>query len=1264
MTMKQATAQAGAAPEILSLGEALALAERQRLEGRLPEAEKLCRRILETQPDLAEAEHLFGLIAHQSGKLGEAIEHVRRATELAPQNAMFHANFGEMLRLVGQPRLAAEAARRALAIEPKMATALSNLGVALFEMRNYKEAAQAHRQAIAAKPDFAEAYSNLGNALHAVRRYDDAIAAYRRALELKPGFADAVANLGTTLMHSGNLEDGAATLRHAIALSPHHANAHSSLGLILLTRGDFAEGWDEYEWRLRSSERTGQRFPERPWRGESLAGRHIYVQAEQGIGDTLHFARYMPLLAARAGKVTLRVHQQIVTLLRENLPDITILGDRGDPARYDCDTALLCLPRLFKTRLETVPAAVPYLHAPAEAARRWQTRLAGMAGLKIGLVWAGNPDHTNDARRSVDVSALAPLLAVPGTSFASLQVGKRASDLKKLKRGRGSIDDLSPQLTDFAETAGAVVGLDLAITVDTSVAHLAGALGKPVWVLLPQVADWRWMREREDNPWYPTMRLFRQQPGQEWGEVITRAADQLAAVVQGDSGPLMPFKAEGERRAARAAAIIAAEAEHAAAPPLASVQAITPGQALLAAEQKRRNNFLGDADELARLALAAEPDNGEALHTLGLIAHQSGKLGEAIEHLRRAVALRPDVALYQANLGEMYRMAGRVDEAIAAGSRAIELDPNNAAAHSNLGIALFDQGKFEEALPHYRRALAVQPDFAQAHSNYGNALLKLRRFAEAEPCYRRAVELQPNFANGWNNLGTCLREMARLDEAEAIYRKALDLQPNNPDTLDNLALALKDLARYDEAAETMRRALVIDAARDQFHTHYAGILLDQDRIEAAAEAVGRALALKPDSHDAVNLMGRVAFERGDLESALSHYRRALVLKPDLADAYNNMGNALKETGRLEEARGAYVEALRLDPDMTGAYVNLADTKTFTPGDPHLAAMEALRAKADGSKTDRVQIGFGLAKAYADLKDHRRSFAHLREANALKRGMVAYDESAALGFFDRIEAVFTPALLRDKAGSGDPSPAPIFIIGMPRSGTTLVEQILASHPAVHGAGELKVLNDVVLMVHGPGGTIQYPEFVTALDASALRQIGSRYMSELRKLAPGGGRVTDKMPSNYYFAGLIHLALPNAKIVHCVRDPVDTCVSCFSKLFADPQAHTYDLAELGRYYKRYERLMTHWRRVLPEGRILDVRYEDVVGDLETQARRLIAYCDLKWDERCLAFHETERPVRTASATQVRRPIYNSAIGRWRVYKDELGPLLTALGVDATG
>ena len=1246
---------------LLPIGEALAYAERCRHEGRLTEAEAICRQVVEARPDLAEAAHLLGVVEHQRGRLGEAIEHVKRATRLAPGNALFHSNLGEMYRQAGRFKLAIEAGRRAVEIDPQTAVAWSNLGAALFETKDYEESARANRAAIAASPDFAQAHCNLGNALHGLKRFDEAIAAYRRAVALNPDYVDGWANLGTCLHHSGAYAEAMMILRRAIALDPNHANARSGLGILLLMQGDFAEGWEEYEWRLRSSERKGPRFPVRPWQGESLVGKHIYVQAEQGFGDTLQFARYIPLLARRAGKVSLRVHQELVGLMRQSLPGVDVFGDRGDPEPFDCDTALMSLPYFLKTRFETSPADVPYLTASADVVAKWAARLAPMQGLRVGIVWGGNPEHTNDKRRSLDAARLAPLFEVPGASFASLQFGPRAAELKALKGAARKVLDLSRELGDFAHTAGAVMGLDLVISIDSSAAHLVGALGKPVWLLTSHVADWRWRLEREDNAWYPNMRLFRQKAGEHWAPTIARVERALRAVVAGDRSQLTPFKSEGERRAAHAAAIIEIDAARAKRPEAAAPAPPTsPGHLLVMAEQKRRNGLLGDAAELSRRAVEADPGNAEAVHALGIVAHQSGKLAEAIEHLRRAVALAPDQALYHANLGEMCRLAGLTSEAIAEGRRAVELQPNYPGALSNLGIALFDESRFEEALVHLDRAVALQDAFTQAHSNRGNALQRLKRFADAEPAYRRAIELDPQFADAWNNLGTCLRELKRSDEAEAVYRKALALKPHDPDVLDNLALALKDLERLDEAAETYRRALAIEARSDKIYVHYGATLIDLGRTEDAGAAAQRALALNPGNADAVNLMGRVAFEREELPSALEHFRRALALKPDLADAYNNMGNALKELGSLEEARRAYLKAIEIDPNVAGVYVNLADSMTFAPGDPHLLAMEALAAKADGlSADDRVQLDFALGKAYADLGEHRRAFPLWLKGNAGKRARTVYNEASTFAVFDAIEAAFTPALIKAKAGRGDPSRAPIFVLGMPRSGTTLVEQILASHPLVSGGGELKLFNDAVVDVASAGGATLYPNFLPGIDAAALRRIGELYVAEIRRRAPEAAHVTDKMPANFFFLGLIHLALPNARILHTVRDPVDTCVSCFSKLFTAEQSFTYDLAELGRYHARYRRLMAHWRRVLPANAFLDVRYEEVVGDLEEQARRILSYCGLPWDDRCLAFHQTDRPVRTASATQVRKPIYRSAIGRWRVYEDFLAPLLTALG-----
>jgi tetratricopeptide (TPR) repeat protein len=1237
----------------ISLQDALALAEQYREAGRLQEAGDTCDRILAAQPNEPNATHLRGLVAHQSGKLGEAIQYLQRATALAPDVALYHANLGEMCRLAGLADQAIAEGRRALELNPDYPEALSNLGIALYERKSYEEAAACHRRAVELNPEFGQAHSNLGNALYGQKRFEEAAASYRRAIEIQPDFADAWANLGTALHHAGDFDEGVAALRYALALAPRHANAHSGLGILLLQRGEFGEGWEEYEWRLESSEVKGPRFPQRPWRGESLVGKRVYVQAEQGFGDTLQFARYLPLLAGRGATASFRVHQSLATLIRASLPGVEVFGDRGTPDAPDYECALLSLPHLFRTRLETIPADIPYLRPPHDMAARWATRLSGLGGFKIGIVWAGNPEHVNDRRRSLDLAMLAPLFAVPGTSFVSLQVGPRAADVSS----HPDVTDLSRDLADFSDTAAAIAGLDLVIAIDTSIAHLAGALGKPVWLLLPWVSDWRWMLGRKDSPWYPTMRLFRQRRGESWNEIVPRVVSELAAVLGGAPERLTPYRLAGEKAATRAQEIITVDARRAVSPPAKAVMA--PAQAHIVVEQYRRTGFLREAEDLSRQILATDPEDAEAIHALGIIAHQSGHLGEAIEHVQRAVALAPATALYHANLGEMCRLAGRNDEAISHGRQALALRPDYPEVLSNLGIAYYDRGDYEQSVGCYDRALAMAPDYAEAHSNRGNALRALKQYKEAEGAYRHALTLKPDFPGAWNNLGTTLRDLRRPAEAEQAYFKALASHPNDAETLDNLALALKDIDRLDEAAETLRRAIAIEQGNPQLYLHLGTVLADQGRLDEAGASAQTARALDPNDHDVVNLLGRLAFERGALEEAQAHFQRAISLKLDLADAHNNLGNVLKEIGQLPEAEACYVKALAIDPRMAGAYVNLADSRVFRPDDPHFAAMLSLENDADLSKTERMQLHFALGKACADLKEHQRSFEHLLRGNALKREMISYDESAVMALFDRIEEVFTAEMVGARAGSGDPSPVPIFVLGMPRSGTTLVEQIIASHPAVHGAGELKTFNEIAETVHGDDGkTIPYPDFVPMLDGRAAAQIGAHYVAAIRKLSPSTSHITDKMPSNFFFAGLIHLALPNAVIIHTIRDPIDTSVSCFSKLFTAEQNHTYDLAELGRYYLRYERLMEHWREVLPPGRMLDVGYEDVVADLEGNARRIIAHCGLGWDERCLSFHQASRPVRTASATQVRRPIYNSAIGRWRVYERYLDPLLREL------
>lgn len=682
-------------------------------------------------------------------------------------------------------------------------------------------------------------------------------------------------------------------------------------------------------------------------------------------------------------------------------------------------------------------------------------------------------------------------------------------------------------------------------------------------------------------------------------------------------------------------------------------------QALALAEQHMQAGRLPAAEALCRDILRARPDWAPALHLLGIILYQANNLASAIDVVRRAIAADGSVALYHCNLCEMCRLAGQRDAAFEAGRRALAIDPNMPQALNNLGIVHFERDEFDDAAAHYRRAIALAPAYVEAYSNLGNALRAQKKYDEALTAYRQALQLRPAYVDALNNMGTALRDMGRRDEAEATYSRALVIKPDSPNVLNNLALMHKELEQFAEASALLTRSLLADPNNAKTLTYLALVRLEQTQVADADIAAARALALAPEDAEALNAMGLVRFEQHDADAALVHFRRAIARKPDLADAHNNIGNILKEGGQIVPAREAYERAIEIDPRETAYYVNLADAKKFTAGDAHLAAMEDQARNAESlTPIGRSRLKFAMAKAYDDLGRYGEAFACMREGNVLKRERLNYDETRTLESLDRIRATFDRKLLA-KAG-GFRSLLPVFVVGMPRSGTTLVEQILASHPAVHGAGELADFNWLVDQLRGTGGNaFRYPDDATALTADQLHALGKAYVERQRQRAPSAERVTDKMPANFLFLGLIHLALPDARIIHVVRDPRDTCLSCYSKLFAAEQDFTYDLGELGRYYLKYAELMAHWRNVLPAGRILDVRYEDVVADLEGQSRRILSHCGLPWDNRSLAFHETERPIRTASATQVRQPIYGRSVGRWRSYEEFLGPLLSALG-----
>jgi tetratricopeptide (TPR) repeat protein len=668
-----------------------------------------------------------------------------------------------------------------------------------------------------------------------------------------------------------------------------------------------------------------------------------------------------------------------------------------------------------------------------------------------------------------------------------------------------------------------------------------------------------------------------------------------------------------------------------------------------------------DAIRLIRRALRKNPRSAEAYNDLGVALEAAKRHADAIAPYEQALALRPDYAEAYYNLGNALQTLGRHEEAIVRFEKAVELRPDHSETHNNFGISLHALDRHPEALAQYERALTLNPHYAEAHSNLGNALRAQKNYDAAIAAYHRALQLKPDYADAYNNLGTAIRNQEKPKEAEEPYRKALALKPGDPSILNNLALSLMDLKRVDEALALFQQSSAIDPHNHLTHTCLARAYLDKDMHDAAKAACERALYLKPDDPDAPNIMGRILFEQNQSEAALASLRKAIALKPGLSNAYANMADTLKALGRFDEARDAYLKALEIDRRSTAVLLALADTKSFTPDDPHLLAMEELAANADSlPEEDQIRLHFALGKAYADLTLHEKSFDHLLKGNALKRRTLDYNESMTADYFELIRKMFAAELLRENQGLGDPSRLPVFILGMPRSGTTLVEQILASHPGVFGAGEIKDLSAVVHNACMDGSReMSVPEFIAALEQQQLRQLGSQYVARLRAYSADAERITDKMPSNFFYVGLIHMALPNARIIHTQRNAMDTCLSCFSKLFVkDSQSYSYDLGELGRYYTCYDKLMAHWRSVLPEGTILEVQYEELVEDFEAGARRIVAYCGLEWNDACLAFHRTERPVHTWSVSQVRQPIFKTSVGRWLPYKDLLQPLIKEL------
>jgi tetratricopeptide (TPR) repeat protein len=713
-----------------------------------------------------------------------------------------------------------------------------------------------------------------------------------------------------------------------------------------------------------------------------------------------------------------------------------------------------------------------------------------------------------------------------------------------------------------------------------------------------------------------------------------------------------------------------------------------------------RGNF-AEAEAIYHEILSRRPDAIEAITGLGALAYHTGSVERASALFARGLALRPDLAELHANLGETLRMLRRNDEALAHLQQALALASHLPDAWNSLGLLLHDLRRYSEAHAAYREALRYRPDFNAALINLGMTLEAQGRIEEAVATIRMALARQPDNVAALANLAKLLIERddpTLLGEAEMLCRKALAIAPNLGAAINNLGNVLKLQGRHDEAMACYQRAAALDPRGGRARWNIGQLLVQQGRYEEALRAFDEAHGASPDPEVYHLSVGGLWAMRHHYVTAAQHYRQAAELNPHLVEAHHGLGMALLEQGRLREAEASLNNALSIAPKRAGtlsalarikreegdlaascqlarqalaanpnhadAYCELAITLRGKLTQTDIHEIRRIAGYPHTSEESRALLHFALASADDAAGRYREAADYCARANALcltarkSRGVI-YDPDRYSEMIDRLIGIFSPDFMAARKGWGDPDPRPVFVVGLPRTGSSLIEQILASHPKVHGAGEILCMQDLFgeLPERVGLGPVDRCDAIAALTPDLAKTAAQRYLGLIESMsAPGVSRVVDKMLENITILGLIQLLLPAARVVICKRDPRDAALSCWQTPFATlPWAS--DVEHIARRIADCGRIADHWKRVITSDWI-EIAYEDLVADLEGSARRLVGFVGLEWDPACLDFHATRRPVRTASSVQVREPVYQRSVGRWRDYDASLRPLWAAL------
>ena len=685
-------------------------------------------------------------------------------------------------------------------------------------------------------------------------------------------------------------------------------------------------------------------------------------------------------------------------------------------------------------------------------------------------------------------------------------------------------------------------------------------------------------------------------------------------------------------------------------------------QALLKAKSYVKKGKIEEAQKLYQMVLQAFPENKRAQQGLAVVGgpkqaidvqgppqeainqlvnlYNQGQLAAVIEQATPLTEQYPEAFIVWNILGAANKGLGRVQAASDTLKKVTELNPTYADGFNNLGVALQDQGKLDEAIEACTKALAIKPDYAEAYNNMATALRGQGKFDEAIEALNKALAIKSDFADAYYNMGNVLQEQGKPEAAIAACKTALAINPNYAAAYNTMGNALQDQDKLDEAIASCNKAL---ALKPDFAAAYnsKGIALkEQGKLDEAIEAYNKALALKPDYAEACNNMGATLKDQGKLDEAIEAYNKALSLKPDYAEAFNNIGLTLQDQGKLDEAIEAFNKALAFKPDYAEAHRNLSLSVKYDSNHPQVAAVGEMMKRSDLNDDDRCNLHYAFAKMSEDIGDLDIAFENYVAGGRLRQKLLSYDLRQDELTFHQIKTT-APTIedtLFKKPIKAAPH-TPIFILGMPRSGTTLVEQIISSHSHVHGAGELSFFGRFAApLINGN----------QIVNSDNILQVREAYLGELDKVSNGSNFVTDKMPHNFLYIDLILKALPEAKIIHVKRDPAATCWSNFKHYFsAKGLGYSYDLEDTVGYFKLYQDLISFWDDLYGD-QIYHLDYDRLTVEQEPETRKLIEHIELGWEDACLSPQKNKRSVRTASQQQVRKKVYTGSSDAWRKFE----------------